>query len=272
MKSENLVTKTDTRRKELGDFLQAIRQRSEPQNFGFPAAGRRRTPGLRREELAQLVSISPTWYTWIEQGRDVNVSGEVLDRLATRLQLTRGERAYLFEVAGRRDPNAHIPDQDDVPSHLLDLLSDITVPAYIMGRYWDLLGWNEPAAELFTGWLDQASKDAEPRPNMLRFVFLLPSTRKFLADWEIRAQRITAEFRADCKTRLDDPALIKLVEEIAAASPEFERFWKQHDVLERRGGQRDFDHPRHGLITYQQITLRAEDREHLKLVMLKPAE
>ena len=144
------------------------------------------------------------------------------------------------------------------------------MPAYIMGRYWDLLGWNASAAELFRGWLDQASPDDEPAPNMLRFVFLLPSTRKFLVDWHARAQRITAEFRADCKARLDDHELGKLVDELIQASPDFDRYWKQHDVLERRGGNRSFMHPAKGLITCQQITLRVEDREHIKLVMLKP--
>ncbi|GAB2883195.1 helix-turn-helix transcriptional regulator [Uliginosibacterium flavum] len=260
----------DTRRKELGEFMQVLRARSQPADFGFASGSRRRTAGLRREEMAQLVGISPTWYTWIEQGREVNVSAEVLDRMARSLKLTRSERAYLFEMADRRDPQASLPEDDDAAPLLSTLLADIGVPAYLMGRYWDILGWNPAAAELFTGWLDQPLDANAPPPNMLRFVFLRPETRTFLADWEIRARRITAEFRADCRTRLDEPALLRLVDELSAASPDFAQFWKQHDVLERQGGERGFQHPKRGLIRYQQVTLRPVEHEHIKLVMLKP--
>ncbi len=258
----------ETRRKELGEFLQVLRARSAPEAFGFPAGSRRRTQGLRREEIAQLAGISATWYTWIEQGRDVSVSAEVLDRLASSLQLTRSERAYLFEMAGRLDPQSDEADADDAPESLKAMLDHIAAPAYLMGRYWDRLAWNAPAAELFTGWLDQSPTQT---PNLLRYVFLHPQARSLLTDWESRARRITAEFRADCRARLDDPALQSLVAELTRESTDFARFWKQHDVLERQGGERSFSHPRLGLISYQQLTLHPVDQEHLKLVLLKPA-
>jgi transcriptional regulator with XRE-family HTH domain len=264
---QNMDTKTDSRRKELGDFLQVLRQRSAPEAFGFPTGTRRRTQGLRREEIAQLAGISPTWYTWLEQGREVNVSADALSRLAKALQLTRSERAYLFEMAGRRDSEESEPVDDTAPSALTALLDDIDAPAYIMGRYWDMLAWNKPAAELFTGWLDQPQTRT---PNLLRFVFLEPAARTLIVDWDIRARRLAAEFRADSRTRLEEPALQKLVEELSQASPEFAQFWKQHDVLERQGGQRDFKHPKRGLISYQQVTLHPVEQEQLKLVMLKP--
>ena len=262
------------RRKELAAFLQAIRSRSQPADFGFPAGTRRRTAGLRREEMAQIVGISATWYTWIEQGREANISADALDRLAVNLRLTRSERAYLFEIADRRDPLAGQSESDDAPPLLIDLLADIGVPAYLMGRYWNMLGWNSAATELFTGWLDipHGNNDYdEAPPNMLRFVFLDPRARSLLFDWETRARRITAEFRADCRNSLDDPALTRLVDELAAASADFARFWKQHDVLERQGGERRFQHPLRGEILYQQSTLRPDEHEHLKLVMLRPA-
>ena len=240
---------TSARRKELGEFLQVIRVRSQPVEYGFPTGHRRRTAGLRREEMAQLVGISPTWYTWIEQGREVNVSAEALGRLATSLRLTRSERAYLFEMADRRDPQENSAESDDAPPLLTQLLADIRVPAYLMGRYWDILAWNSAAAELFSGWLDAPSAAGEPSPNMLRFVFLAPQAREFLIDWEVRARRITAEFRADCRNRLDEPALLRLVAELSASSGEFKRFWKLHDVLERQGGERGFNHPVRGRFT-----------------------
>jgi len=260
----------DSRRHELGEFLQVLRSRYAPETFGFPAGSRRRTQGLRREEVAQLAGISPTWYTWIEQGRAANVSADALDRMARALRLSRGERSYIFELAGRRDPLATAPEEDAAPELLTSLLANIDIPAYIMGRTWDMLAWNAAAAELFTGWLDKPVKPHDPPRNLLRFVFLRPQTRKFLIDWDTRARRITAEFRADCRTRLDEPALQQLIEELKKASPEFSRFWKQHDVLERQGGQRSFDHPRRGLVICQQVTLRPVDQEQLKLVLLKP--
>jgi transcriptional regulator with XRE-family HTH domain len=257
-------------RQELGEFLQAARSRQAPEEFGFATGKRRRTQGLRREEVAQLAGISPTWYTWIEQGRAVNVSADALERLAQTLRLTRSERAYIFELAGRRDPLAAAPESDAAAKSLTSLVDDIAIPAYILGRTWDMLAWNKPAAQLFTGWLDKRAREDEPAKNLLRFVFLRAQTRDFLVDWETRASRITAEFRADCRTRLEEPALLRLVEELGVGSPEFARFWKQHHVLERQGGQRDFNHPKRGLVRYRQMTMTPVDQEQLKLVLLKP--
>lgn len=263
-----MKNETSVRRKELAAFLQAIRNRSQPADFGFPLGARRRTIGLRREEMAQIAGISATWYTWIEQGREANISAGALDRLASRLRLTRGERSYLFEIAGRRDAHGNAPEGDDVPPFLLDLLNRIDVPAYLMGPYWDMLGWNPAAAGLFSAWLDVPR--AGEAPNLLRFVFLDPGARSFLVDWDVRARRVVAEFRADCRNRLDDPGLIHRVDELTAASADFARFWQQRDVLERQGGERRFLHPARGELLYRQSTLRPDEHEYLKLVMLQP--
>jgi transcriptional regulator with XRE-family HTH domain len=259
----------DPRRQELAEFLQVLRQRSAPAAFGFPAGNRRRTGGLRREEVAQLAGISATWYTWIEQGREVNVSADTLDKLAGALKLSRTERSYLFDIAGRHDPRAAEQEADTMPHTLIDLLPTFTTPAYILGRTWDLLAWNTPLQELFSVWI-RHDRDATPAPNLLRFVFLNAESRGFIVDWELRARRLVAEFRADCRSRLEESGLQRLVSELSQASPEFERFWKQHDVLERQGGQRAFNHPTRGLIRYQQITLRPVEQEQLKLVLLNP--
>lgn len=261
----------DTKRKELAEFLQALRQRGMPEEFGFPTGARRRTQGLRREEVAQLAGISATWYTWIEQGRDVNVSAEALERLATALKLSKSERTYLFDMADRRDPQAHMLEADTAPETLVNMLSSIQIPTYIMGRTWDVLAWNHAASDLFTGWLDVAEGN-DTRPNLLRFVFLHANAKQFVVDWELRARRLVAEFRADCRSRLEEPELKRLVNELSQTSPDFERFWKQHDVLERQGGQRQFKHPKLGLISYSQVTLRPVEQEQLKLVLLQPNE
>lgn len=260
----------DTRRKELGEFLTAMRQRGTPEEFGFPAGARRRTQGLRREEVAQLASISATWYTWIEQGREVNVSAEALERLASALKLSKSERTYLFDMADRRDPKAHMLEADTAPETLLQMLESIAIPAYILGRTWDVLAWNIPASALFIDWLEKIEPDT--RPNLLRFVFLHANAKQFVVDWELRARRLVAEFRADCRSRLEETELKRLVNELSQASADFERFWKQHDVLERQGGQRQFNHPIQGLISYSQVTLRPVEQEQLKLVLLQPVE
>lgn len=260
----------DNRRKELGEFLFALRQRGTPEEFGFPSGARRRTKGLRREEVAQLAGISATWYTWIEQGREVNISSDALDRLALALKLSRTERTYLFDMADRRDPHASAAEEDTVPDTLVNMLGNINIPAYIMGRTWDLLAWNKPAQILFSGWLDK-QQESESKPNLLRYVFQNPDAKQLVINWEVRARRLVAEFRADCRSRLEEPELQRLVTELSQASPEFERFWKQHDVLERQGGQREFNHPKYGLISYQQVTLRPVEQEQLKLVLLQPA-
>jgi len=260
-----------TTQKELGEFLQAARSRLAPESFGFAVGSRRRTPGLRREEVAHLAGISPTWYAWIEQGRPVKVSADVLERVAQSLRLTRSERAYLFELAGRRDPVSAAAEENDAASlSLAAIVDDIAIPAYILGRTWDMLAWNKPAAALFTGWLDRRVKEHEPPRNLLRYVFLDARARSLIVDWETRASRLVAEFRADCRTRLDEPALARLIDELARGNPAFARYWKQHHVMERQGGRRDFNHPRRGFIAYQQLTLYPIDREHIKLVVLRP--
>jgi transcriptional regulator with XRE-family HTH domain len=246
----------DTRRQELAEFLQAMRQRGSPEEFGFPSGSRRRTQGLRREEVAQLAGISATWYTWIEQAREINVSSEALDRLATALKLSKTERSYLFDMADRRDPQAHQSEVDTAPETLVSILNQIKVPAYIMGRTWNILVWNHGAE----------GQD----PNLLRFVFSNPVAKQFVVNWEMRSRRLVAEFRADCRSRLEEPEVKQLVDELSNSSSDFERFWKQHDVLERQGGQREFQHPDLGLIEFQQVTLRLVEQEQLKLVLLQP--
>lgn len=267
-------TMIDTRRQELAEFLQAMRQRGSPEAFGFPSGSRRRTQGLRREEVAQLAGISATWYTWIEQAREINVSAEALDRLATALKLTKSERSYLFDMADRRDPLSQHSEADAAPAALVNMLEQMQIPAYIMGRTWDVLAWNTAASALFVGWLDSAATLAlttEQRPpNLLRFVFLQANAKTFVVDWELRARRLVAEFRADCRARLEEPDVKQLVDELSNSSAAFNQFWKQHDVLERQGGQRAFHHPQQGLIEYQQVTLRPVEQEQLKLVLLQP--
>lgn len=146
----------DARRKALGDFLRAQRERLTPAEAGLGSGGRRRTPGLRREEVAQLSGVSATWYTWIEQGREVSASATALARLAEALRLSPAERAYLFELAGKRDPEADEPAATaEPPVDLQTVVDMIGCPAYAMDRLGTARAWNKQAAHLFVGWLDK---------------------------------------------------------------------------------------------------------------------
>jgi transcriptional regulator with XRE-family HTH domain len=247
----------------LGDFIRAHRERLTPQAVGLPPGPRRRTPGLRREEVAQLCGVSPTWYTWIEQGRQVSASADALARIAVALQLSRAERAYLFELAAQRDPAEPALAATDVPATLLASVELIATPAYLLDRQWNALAWNAPAAALFTGWLD-----GEHDRNLLRFTFIDPAARALIVDWETRARRLAAEFRADSIRHQGDAPTRALIDALLAASDAFAHYWASQDVGEREGGVREFDHPRDGRLVYQQLTLKPAHREDLKLVVL----
>jgi transcriptional regulator with XRE-family HTH domain len=260
-------TATIDRRHELADFVRAQRERLTPAAAGFAAGTRRRTPGLRREEVAQLSGISATWYTWIEQGRDVSVSPHALARLADGLRLGRAERAYLFELAGKRDPQRSESEGDEIPPSAFACVEAIACPAYLLDRNWTARAWNKAAARLFVGWLDPSSDDR----NLLRFVFLAPGARELICDWRERARRVVAEFRAQGSTYRDDPISSELVTALRRDSPDFARFWQEHGVLGREGGARSFDHPRDGFLRYEQVTFDLASQPELKLTMLVPA-
>jgi transcriptional regulator with XRE-family HTH domain len=268
-----MTTRPESQRRTLGDFLRTHRARLAPTSLGLPAGPRRRTPGLRREEIAQAAGISATWYAWLEQGRDVAASPAALAALAGALHLTPAERTYLFELAGRRDPDGPpATDAMDVPPALAAAIAAIAGPAYLLDRSWTARAWNPPAARLFVGWLDAVGGAADGiARNLLRYVFLSPVARRVIPDWENRARRVLAEFRADSGTHLEDAALRALVDGLARRSTLFARCWREHAVVERAGGERWFEHPRDGRLRYEQIAFTLASRPDLKLVMLVPS-
>ncbi len=253
-------------RRILGAFLRDRRERLSPEKAGLKAAGRRRTPGLRREEVAQLSGLSTTWLTWAEQGRDIALSDAALSRLAAALRLTAAERAYLFELTRRRDPEplVRLPSPPAAPPELGAALDAITAPAYLLDWLWHARGWNAPAARLFAPWLSSGET------NLLRYVFLDRSAPRFIRDWNDRARRLIAEFRADTARDPDNRALRALVDELTTASPQFARLWRDQAVLAREGGLRSFDHPEDGPVSFTQITLVPATPPGHKLVMLLP--
>ncbi len=262
-----MVTMTErsqeTQSQTLGQFLRARREVIAPASVGIPGGTRRRTPGLRREEVAQLCNVSATWYTWIEQGRPVSVSPATLARLARGLQLSRAERTYLFELAGKLDPDRSHEVRDDVPESVLACVDAINGPAYILDRLWTARRWNGAAERLFVGWLDRGGE-----PNLLRFVFCHPMARDLICDWDERAHRVAAEFRAATTGHIEDPARDRLIDELHRESPDFATFWASHGVLKREGGERRFNHPSDGLLCYQQVSLNIASWPDFRMTML----
>ena len=252
----------EDQRRLLGGFLRARREALSPGDVGLPATRRRRTPGLRREEVAQLCDISTTWYSWIEQGRDVSLSVSALVRLAEGLGLTAAERSYLFELARRRDPRPDAPAADVVPDELISTLHAIDAPAYLLDRLWRVCGHNAAAARLFSPWFDSGE------PCLLRFIFLVPAAHDFISDWDDRARRVVAEFRADTAHQPDDALLQNLAREMQRDSAAFAQMWNSYAVLAREGGLRHFNHPKDGALRLRQVTLIPPMHPGHKVVLL----
>jgi transcriptional regulator with XRE-family HTH domain len=248
----------------LATFLRAHRERLSPQQAGIQGGSlRRRTPGLRREEVAHLCGMSPTWYTWLEQARPVSVSPQALARIAAALHLTPAERAYLFELTGKRDPDAPSASAlSDPPGWLVAMLEAITAPAYLLDPLWNAVASNAPGRGLFVDWL------TGPERNLLRYVFLDRRARAFIGEWEVRARRLIAEFRADTASRTNAPDFRAFLQEMRRSSPAFARFWDDQGVLEREGGMRTFNHPTQGYLCYRQVTLHPAGTVRYKLVAL----
>lgn len=249
----------------LGDFVREARARVSPQMAGLPSGQRRRTPGLRREEVALLCDISVTWYTWIEQGREVAVSNQVWSRLADVLYLNRAERAYLFDLADGIDPDHAKSQLGSLPLNLQACVDSICGPAYILDKYWNILYFNEKMDALFGHWIS-----TEVEPNLLRFIFKSEISVGIVVNWQERAKRSVCEFRADIGASIEETDINLMIDELAQASELFQYWWDRQTVLAREGGLREFNHPVQGYLEFEQITFRLATHLDYKLVMLLP--
>lgn len=252
-------------RAELSEFLRSRRGRLQPQEVGLPQLGRhRRVPGLRREELAQLAGVSVAYYTRLEQGNGRNVSTEVLDAIARALRLTDVERDHLTHLAKpkqKRHRRMGRPQQvRPAVQQLIDSMD--SVPAFILGRRLDLLGWNRLARALLG---DFAARPPQQR-NMAKLVFLDPNARDLYIDWECKAVEIVSALRMYAGCSADDPQLPELIGELSVKSEEFRRLWAAHTVQEKGHGTKRLYHPLVGEMTLSFETLRLPDDHDLSLV------
>ncbi|MFB9686302.1 helix-turn-helix transcriptional regulator [Amycolatopsis plumensis] len=244
---------------ELGAFLRSRRERLAPEDAGLPATGRRRTPGLRREELALLAGISATWLTYLEQGRDVRPSGQVLDALARALRLSGAEQEHLHRLAGGGAAPGESVDEEAAPevAGVPALLGEN--PAYVTGICYDVLASNAAAEELFRG-IGRGG-------NVVRWLFTEAAAREVLVDWEQEARGVLARLRAIAGRHPGHPRVTRLVAELTEASPEVREWWPHYDIQFSHAGHKRLRHPRLGLITVPHAAFHVAERPEQTLVV-----
>ena len=258
-----------SKRQDLADFLRNQRDRLQPETVGIKSHNRRRTPGLRREEVAMLAEISTEWYTWLEQARDINVSQETLERIARALKLEPNETEYILLLAGCQ-PSTITAKNCSISPQLQRVLDRLEyTPAYIIGRRWDILGWNEATAIVFG---DFSQLEGIER-NCLWQTFL-GSMRKTMVDWSQHAKAELDTFRASQAryARYSCKWIEKFVETLKLESSEFKSWWQKHDVQDWDSGIKHFDLPLHGRLSFEHNAFQIADRSFndLKLVTYVP--
>jgi len=256
------------RRQALADFLRTRRMRLLPEQVGLIRGGRRRTPGLRREEVAQLAHVGVAWYTLLEQGRDIHPSREVLHNIAEALQFTRDERRHLFSLADQQPfADTDVPDEQISPALRRVLESLMLVPAYIMGRRWNYLAWNPTAEAVF-----QISQTLPPYEHSIiwRMFADSRSLRIYNPKWEDVAQRILAEFSADSVRFADKEWFKRLIADLQRVSPEFRSWWPRYDVRGRADARKDIVHPLVGCLRFEHTTLQVPATPELKIMIYTP--
>jgi transcriptional regulator with XRE-family HTH domain len=255
------------RRQQSGEFLRSRRERLTPSDVGLPNGFRRRTPGLRREEVALLAGVGATWYTWLEQGRDVRPSAEVLSALADALRLDPVERRHLYILNDRPPPEPRPTGPEVVDEALLRMLESLTSqPAYVLGRRWDVLAWNRPAVLLFG---DYGALEGDAR-NIMHIVFADKAHRRLLVDWREVAETSLAMFRADSARYAGDPDFERLIAILQRVSPEFRALWPRQDVLRSLGSHKRIKHPIAGRMTFEYTGFAVVGQADVKLVVYTP--
>ena len=251
----------------LGSYLKTRRAKLAPAAVGLPA-GRRRTPGLRREEVAQRANVSAPWYTWLEPGRGGTPSADVLERIAAALALTPAEREHLFLLAQHRPPVVRYEGARPISPQLQRLLDSLeTSPALVRDAAWNVVAWNRAAALVIN---DYGQLPPERR-NLLRVMFGTRKQGRAFVHWERYARYVVANFRASTARDGASETVAALVDELCAESPEFAAIWREHDVRSYAPGSKQLVHATAGALAFDYAAFRVEGQPELGLVIYTPS-
>ena len=258
---------TENDSKALGIYLKDRRTKLDPAAFGFPSS-RRRTAGLRREEVAQRANVSSTWYTWLEQGRGGAPSPKVLDRIADALMLNEAEREHIYLIGLGRPPAVRYAPSEGVPNGLQNVINSLEFcPAVVRTATWDVIGWNKALVSVFGDY-----EHIEPsRRNVLRMMFLSPEWQDHFMDWKKVARAVLALFRAEIVKSGASDAVKALVEELSTLSPEFKEMWGDHDVQLPQEQVKHIKHPIVGVLAMELSSFTVDGRPDLRLIIYTPA-
>jgi transcriptional regulator with XRE-family HTH domain len=263
--AEDAALKTH-RLRELREFLMSRRARVTPAEAGLPDGGaRRRTPGLRREEVAVLAGVGASWYQWLEQGRDISVSPQVLDAVSRVLRLSNAERRHLYVLAGLNPPAPEVaPEVRDMCDGLRRLIDTwMPYPAHIMDQYYNCVMYNDAAAMVL-------GMRPENTQNCIVDFFTDPLYRGRSRTWELNAQTVVAQFRASCAAAPDDEGFRELLARLTAAGPEFTALWERRDIQDAGQIRKELDHPMVGLLAVESTAMKVPARPDLTVVLHTP--
>jgi len=254
------------RREQIKEFLRSCRARIEPADVGLRGPCKRRSPGLRREDVAALAGVSVTWYTWLEQGRDINVSADVLERIAASLRLSQEEREFLFSLVHGR-PAPRMSEREEVSDSLWRTIRLLPVPALVITLRWDVVAWNHLAARIFR---DYGAIPAAER-NLLRII-LTDEQYRSEPDFELRARRLLAKFRVDFSQCAGDESFATLIAELTECVPDFQRLWRTTEIASNLSGVNFVHHHNLGDLWFDHSSYVPEGSTFLRVLMFVPRD
>jgi transcriptional regulator with XRE-family HTH domain len=249
------------------EFLRLCRARIKPSDVGLPMARLTRSGGLRREDVAAISGVSASWYTWLEQGRDMRVSDEVLERISTTLKLSEDERIYLFSLVQGRPPRLRDATRMEAPADIIRMIDALTVPAIVMNLRWDVLAWNRINAVIYRDYATRAPTDR----NLLEILLTRPVHHMSREQLETAAQRMVARLRFDYSRCADDPRFESLVRRLNTVSALFNRLWRRPDFSLRAYGIHRFNHPQYGELAFEHTSCVPDGHPGMRVVIGAPA-
>lgn len=254
--------------RQRAEFLRSCRARIKPADLGLPAPQRKRTEGLRREDVAALSGVSVAWYTWLEQGREMRVSDEVLERICHTFRLSEDERTYLFTLVQHRPPRLHHVPGFEAPDELLRMIEAVAMPAILLNIRWDVLAWNQ----LNSIFLRDYSSIPPAERNLAELLFTRPSYHRNPTDFDEMARRVLAKLRVDYSNSGNDPKFEALIRRLETASPIFRRMWRTPEINVKSYGLHQYQHERFGELVFEHTSYEPAGHPTLRVVLCTPAD